>query len=903
MLSHAQKTASEVTSIRRLLELNFGELAPMSDHQNNSQDNSNGIINNLLNRFGFIGRNTDSLISRIRGTVESAPESIDGHGLVNRTEIYRSKVLEELNNINAGIASPNSIQTETLEVIKDIRDNCCSAEREDEANVNMSSPIDELIQQQGELASEIRGLGDIRNSFGNLFDDEEETEPSIVRDERHNQNESLTHNSKLDRDVGIRRMTNSLNTTLLRILEKLPPLKKVNPFDRDHSGRRDGSWEDRLDRQATEGPTPPNPNVDRGNDNSNDTNNSSSKWGMIGMALTMLPKLLMSGIKKIPGLLMKGLTPIPELIKKGGRFLWEGIKILAPKIKDAVIKGAREIPALVKKAGNFIWDGAKAMPGILKKAGTVLWDGASVIGTKLKKNIIDGSKAIGAELKKVPGLFSKGLSKIPDLIKSGWGKAKDIGGAIAKKVTNITSSAWTGVKQMFSKAKSTVTTLVPKAKALIIKIKKFISTTLASIRDIDKMAKIAGVAKFAAKRLIFVGALVYASEAIAAAMSGDISGAEMKLAAATASLIPVAGLPAGMAMDIAYEKHVDKLKKESIASGDSDLPKKTVTPTVNTEVTSEVKKVDKPIINPIGKNISNVEVRTMDKNIVNPKVKKTVTPTVNTEVTSEVKKVDKPIINPIGKNISNVEVRTMDKNIVNPKVKKTDSHASISNKNVKSEKVPVMNNSSNAITIKKEEKNITKLPTDTDAQVSGILNGLPAIVAKVTRIIETDDNYKTVGIVRGENFVSFGAYQFTEKDGNISKVLKKMLTFNPSFKDTIKSILNNMDKNGHYIGSKNNFILDLKNISGTIESIKAQDVLWKEMFYMPGYKLASSKKITDKKVIAHIIDHSVNAGIGGARRMVRRLSEVSLSGIEAARLEDYKSLRGCLLAVTSHLYL
>ena len=136
--------------------------------------------------------------------------------------------------------------------------------------------------------------------------------------------------------------------------------------------------------------------------------------------------------------------------------------------------------------------------------------------------------------------------------------------------------------------------------------------------------------------------------------------------------------------------------------------------------------------------------------------------------------------------------------------------------------------------------------------------------------------------------ISFGTYQFTEKSGNLKEYIKRVvaLTNDP----TGQAILDNFDGND-YTGNQTGLIRYLKATGATNAGKYVQDTMYKELFMDPAKQLAASYGITDKAAISQIIDHSVNAGLGGAKRMLQRAAgDYSPDNIARARKLDYNSL-------------
>jgi hypothetical protein len=134
--------------------------------------------------------------------------------------------------------------------------------------------------------------------------------------------------------------------------------------------------------------------------------------------------------------------------------------------------------------------------------------------------------------------------------------------------------------------------------------------------------------------------------------------------------------------------------------------------------------------------------------------------------------------------------------------------------------------------------------------------------------------------------ISFGAYQLTEKSGGIQSYLKKMADSGDKQAATMKD---NFGKGG-FQGDKAELAKYLKESGGTEGGKKAQDEIYKQKYLDPALKLAEKKGITDKGAIAQIVDHAVNAGVGGAERMINKSKGGSAEDMANARKTDYNDI-------------
>ncbi len=151
-----------------------------------------------------------------------------------------------------------------------------------------------------------------------------------------------------------------------------------------------------------------------------------------------------------------------------------------------------------------------------------------------------------------------------------------------------------------------------------------------------------------------------------------------------------------------------------------------------------------------------------------------------------------------------------------------------------------------------------------------------------------DGKYGTAGDIGDGAGISFGAYQFTEKSGNLKEYLKRLvsLTNDPVGQNYISKFEGNM-----YTGIKSGLITYLKETGDTPAGRYVQDLLYKELFLDPAKKLAASYGITNPASISQIIDHSVNAGLGGAKRMLHiAAGDYTPENIAKSRKLDYMRL-------------
>jgi hypothetical protein len=146
--------------------------------------------------------------------------------------------------------------------------------------------------------------------------------------------------------------------------------------------------------------------------------------------------------------------------------------------------------------------------------------------------------------------------------------------------------------------------------------------------------------------------------------------------------------------------------------------------------------------------------------------------------------------------------------------------------------------------------------------------------------------YNTAGDIGDGAGISFGAYQLTEKSGGIQNYLKKMAESG----DEQAAAMKDNFKDGRFSGNKSDLEKYLKESGGTDKGKAAQDEIYKKKYLDPALKLAEKNNITDKAAIAQIVDHSVNAGIGGAERMVKNRKGDSAGDLADSRKQDYEKI-------------
>lgn len=151
-----------------------------------------------------------------------------------------------------------------------------------------------------------------------------------------------------------------------------------------------------------------------------------------------------------------------------------------------------------------------------------------------------------------------------------------------------------------------------------------------------------------------------------------------------------------------------------------------------------------------------------------------------------------------------------------------------------------------------------------------------------------EGKYDMAGDIGDGAGISFGAYQLTEKSGNLKEYLKRLVAIT---NDPVGQEYLNKFNGVWYDGIKSGLIKYLKATGDTPAGRHVQDTMYKEIFLDPAKKLAASYGITNPASISQLIDHSVNAGLGGAKRMLNYTNgDYSPESIARARKADYNRL-------------
>jgi len=158
----------------------------------------------------------------------------------------------------------------------------------------------------------------------------------------------------------------------------------------------------------------------------------------------------------------------------------------------------------------------------------------------------------------------------------------------------------------------------------------------------------------------------------------------------------------------------------------------------------------------------------------------------------------------------------------------------------------------------------------------------------VVKYNESKGRYNLVVVLADGAGITFGAYQITENSGILRKYVCAMAQAGVT--GAVERC--RMFGRSHYNGDHSDLKRWLGSVGNMDVSKKIQDNIFYENFYLPAKKLASAYNITDPIAVIHIIDHTLNAGAGGARRMLRKATGTSAADIAAARMRDYRSLKG-----------
>jgi hypothetical protein len=168
-----------------------------------------------------------------------------------------------------------------------------------------------------------------------------------------------------------------------------------------------------------------------------------------------------------------------------------------------------------------------------------------------------------------------------------------------------------------------------------------------------------------------------------------------------------------------------------------------------------------------------------------------------------------------------------------------------------------------------------------------VLTDAAAVAGYIIRMSESRNNYGIANVVHKETFVSFGAYQFTEKSGSLLKVLKVLSGFGPSYKPQLDAIISKFNRSGYFSGTNSELITFLKQIGNDILCKKAQDTVFKNKYYIPAEKQYKKLGVNNKLLLVHIVDHYHNRGT--VRSFLQLYS--ANHDIIGSRIADYRSLK------------
>lgn len=159
---------------------------------------------------------------------------------------------------------------------------------------------------------------------------------------------------------------------------------------------------------------------------------------------------------------------------------------------------------------------------------------------------------------------------------------------------------------------------------------------------------------------------------------------------------------------------------------------------------------------------------------------------------------------------------------------------------------------------------------------------------------------KTKNIKDGAG-ISFGTYQFTEASGMIKKFLEEYanqtndkFAINALKQMKLETKVGNDGKNRSswdFKGNDKELTEFLIKIGNSDVSRQIQDKLYEDNYLKQSYQIIDRNNITDKKAIAHIIDHFLNTGGGGAEEMLARCKgDFSPENIADNRKEHYLAI-------------
>lgn len=165
-----------------------------------------------------------------------------------------------------------------------------------------------------------------------------------------------------------------------------------------------------------------------------------------------------------------------------------------------------------------------------------------------------------------------------------------------------------------------------------------------------------------------------------------------------------------------------------------------------------------------------------------------------------------------------------------------------------------------------------------------------------------EGDYVKFGNIEDGAGISFGTYQFTEQSGMLKKYLSTMAMEeqNPKIREQYFKFAQQCVKEN--VTNKNNETTKENVFKGDIDKLKSfltknadndisrnvQDKLYNENYVQKAFELIDRYQILDKASIAHVVDHFLNTGRGGAEQMLAKCNgNFSPENIAEARHKSY----------------
>ena len=165
--------------------------------------------------------------------------------------------------------------------------------------------------------------------------------------------------------------------------------------------------------------------------------------------------------------------------------------------------------------------------------------------------------------------------------------------------------------------------------------------------------------------------------------------------------------------------------------------------------------------------------------------------------------------------------------------------------------------------------------------------------ARRIRYSESNNSYsKVTGNDAGAG-ISFGAYQLSERAGNLEEFLKRMADGGDSEAARFLSQFTSVNGGRVFNGDRSELAKYLSRVGSSDLGKGVQDSIYRENFAKPAMELALRYGVKEPAAIAQIIDHYLNAGPGGASAMLQIANssgDLSAEGIRNARLRHYRSI-------------